>query len=262
MCYDDDARPPPPPISGGAGIGETRQLVLEAADGNRFAAYSATTAAPGGPGIVILPDVRGLFPFYKELAERFAEAGVHATAFDHFGRTAGVSERDADFDKDTHVPQVTPEHTAADTAAAVAYVRSPEGGGANAVFTVGFCFGGRASFNQATEGHGLAGVIGFYGYLLPRREGDTSSPIEMAARYEAPVLGLFGGADKNITAEHVAAFEQALNEAGVTKQIVTYEDAPHSFFDRKAVDNADASDDAWRRMLAFLRENGRSGAEA
>jgi carboxymethylenebutenolidase len=255
MCYDDDARPPLPPISGGAGVGETRSHVLEAADGNRLAAYSATTAAPGGPGMVILPDVRGLYPFYKELAERFAEAGVHATAFDYFGRLAGVSERDDSFDWEPLIRQVAPEHIAADVAAAAAYVRSPEGGGADEVFTVGFCFGGRASFNQAAEDHGLAGVIGFYGFLLPREEGDPTSPIEMAGSYRAPVLGMFGGADKNITAEHIASFERALDDAGVQNEIVTYDGAPHSFFDRTAVDNAEASDDAWRRMLDFIGRN-------
>jgi carboxymethylenebutenolidase len=252
MCYDDTARPPLPPISGAAGIGETRHHALDAADGNRFAAYSATTAAPGGPGIVILPDVRGLYPFYEELADRFAEAGVHATALDYFGRTAGVSERGDDFDWEAHVWEVRPEHIAADTAAAAAYVRSTEGGAADAVFTVGFCFGGRASFNQAAERHGLAGVIGFYGFLLPREEGDPTSPIDMAARYEAPVLGLFGGADQRILADHVASFERALDDAGVDNEIVTYEGAPHSFFDRTAAEHAGASDDAWRRMLAFI----------
>jgi carboxymethylenebutenolidase len=255
MCYDSGARPPLPPISGGAGIGETRSHVLEAADGNRFAAYSATTAASGGPGIVILPDVRGLYPFYKELAERFAEAGVHATALDYFGRTAGVSERDDSFDWEAHVWQVTPAHAAADTAAAAAHVRSREGGGADAVFTVGFCFGGRTSFNQAAEDHGLAGVIGFYGFLLPRKEGDPTSPIDMAASYRSPVLGLFGGADGKITADHVERFRAALDDAGVPNEIVTYEGAPHSFFDRTAAEHAEASEDAWRRILDFIHRN-------
>jgi carboxymethylenebutenolidase len=255
MCYDDTARPPLPPISGGAGIGETRSHVLDAADGNRFAAYSATTAAPGGPGIVILPDVRGLFAFYRELADRFAEAGVHATALDYFGRTAGVGERNADFDWQPHVKATTPQGIAADTAATVGHVRSEEGGGADAVFTVGFCFGGRNSFNQAAEGHGLAGVIGFYGFLLPREEGDPTSPIDLASRYQAPVLGLFGGADHNITAEHVERFRAALNDAGVPNEIVSYDGAPHSFFDRTAAENAEASDDAWRRMLEFIQRN-------
>src|SRR6266571_4321808 len=143
MCYDATARPPLPPITGGAGIGGEQELVLTAADGNRFAAYGVTTDTVGGPGIVILPDIRGLHEFYKDLAVRFAEAGVHAVAFDYFGRTAGIGSRGDDFDYMPHVQQTKPDTIAADAEAAVAHVRSTEGGGATAVFTVGFCFGGR-----------------------------------------------------------------------------------------------------------------------
>src|SRR5438876_5738282 len=102
MCHELSARPPLPPIAGGAGAVETQDLVLEASDGNRFRAFSARAAGPGlgpdAPGIMILPDVRGLHPFYEDLATRFAQAGVHATALDYFGRTAGLDERDAGFD--------------------------------------------------------------------------------------------------------------------------------------------------------------------
>jgi carboxymethylenebutenolidase len=31
-----------------------------------------------------------------------------------------------------------------------------------------------------------------------------------------------------------------------------YPGAPHSFFDRRAAEQAEASEDAWRRMLGFL----------
>ncbi|HXJ62151.1 MAG TPA: dienelactone hydrolase family protein, partial [Actinomycetota bacterium] len=184
MCYDDTARPPLPPITGGAGIGASQDLVLESGDGNKFAAYSATTAAKGGPGIVVLPDVRGLYAFYKELAERFAEAGVHAVAIDYFGRTAGVSERDADFDYPPEIAKTTPEGISLDTQAAVDHLRTDDGGAADAVFTVGFCFGGRNSFNQAARKHGLAGVIGFYGWPTRRDEDDTNAPADQVDRFE------------------------------------------------------------------------------
>ena len=70
---------------------------------------------------------------------------------------------------------------------------------------------------------------------------------------EAPVLALQAGADQNITADANAAFDEALTEAGVEHEIVTYDGAPHSFFDRRQEEFADASDDAWRRVLAFIR---------
>src|SRR5438477_11583753 len=105
MCHELDARPPLPPIAGGAGSVRTERLVLEAADGNRFDAFSAVADVPDGPGMMILPDVRGLHPFYEDLAVRFAEAGAHATAMDHFGRTAGLGPRGEDFDHMAHVRQ-------------------------------------------------------------------------------------------------------------------------------------------------------------
>src|SRR5207249_9878013 len=186
MCYETSARPPLPPIAGGAGAAEGRELILTSADGTRFSAYTATVEQPGGPGMVILPDIRGLHPFYEDLAVRFAEAGVHATAFDYFGRTAGIGKRGDDFEFTPHVQQCRPDTIGADVAAAVAHVRSPEGGGATSVFTVGFCFGGRNSFNQAAGGHGLAGVIGFYGRVAQNDESDSNAPTDLPKCYTCP----------------------------------------------------------------------------
>src|SRR5439155_11859066 len=137
MCYETTARPPLPPISGGAATGEL--ITLKAEDGNEFAAFSARAEKPGGPGIVVCPDVRGLHAFYEDLALRFAEAGIHATAFDYFGRTAGVSERTDDFDFWPEVMKCQPETIAADVAATIAHLRSDAGGAATSIFTVGFC---------------------------------------------------------------------------------------------------------------------------
>src|ERR687884_372743 len=101
MCFGTDSVPPIPPIAGAAV--SHRQLVLESGDGNRFAAFAARPEESGGNGVVILPDVRGLYRFYRELAFRFAERGIHAVAIDYFGRTAGVAERGDDFDFWPHV---------------------------------------------------------------------------------------------------------------------------------------------------------------
>src|SRR5258708_11793109 len=140
MCFDSDSLPPIPVISGAAVSHD--DLVLEAADGSRFAAFSARPEVPGAVGVVILPDVRGLYRFYEELALRFAERGYPAIAFDYFGRTAGVEKRNDDFEYMPHVQQTTPEGVQADVAAAVAELRAT---GVGSVFTVGFCFGGRKS---------------------------------------------------------------------------------------------------------------------
>ena len=252
MCHEPTARPPLPPIAGGAGAAHVEDLILRAADGNRFDAFSATLADPDAPGVVIMPDVRGLHPFYRDLAVRFAQAGVHATAMDYFGRTAGLGERPEDFDIMAHVRETTPEGLRADVAATVAHVRSEAGGGAERVFTVGFCFGGRNSFNQAASDLSLAGVIGFYGGPEGSGPDDPRAPVRLASGYRCPVLGLFGGADKGIPVADVERFRAALDGAGVANELVVYDGAPHSFFDRSFEKHRDACDDAWRRVLAFV----------
>jgi carboxymethylenebutenolidase len=116
--------------------------------------------------------------------------------------------------------------------------------GCRSIFTVGFCFGGSGSWAAAAHGHGLAGAVGFYG--RPERM------LEHVPRIDAPILALQAGADPNITHEDNLELEHALREAGKDYELVEYEGAPHSFFDRKQEEFQDASDDAWRRLLAFV----------
>lgn len=246
MCFDADSSPPIPVIAGAAVSHD--DLVLTSADGSEFAAFLATPDESSATGIVVLPDVRGLYRFYEELALRFAERGHAALAIDYFGRTAGVAKRDDDFDYMPQVEQTTAAGIQADVAAAVSRLRAA---GATSVFTVGFCFGGRNSWLAAASGHGLAGAIGFYGRTGEGRDG-SPGPIDRAAEMACPILALQAGDDQNITAEDNAAFDRALEAAGVEHDVITYEGAPHSFFDRKYEEFADASADAWQRTLEFI----------
>lgn len=245
MCFDSDSEPPIPRIAGAAVSHD--DLTLTSADGTELAAFLASPDDNATAGVVILPDVRGLYHFYEELALRFAERGYPAIAIDYFGRTAGAGKRDDEFEYMPHVDRTTDDSVQADTRAGVEKLRAL---GVTAVFTVGFCFGGRASWVAAASGHGLAGAVGFYG--APTRERGGPSPVARVAQIACPILALQAGADPNITAEDNAAFDEALTGAGVEHQIVAYEGAPHSFFDRKQEEFQADSDDAWRRTLEFI----------
>jgi carboxymethylenebutenolidase len=249
VCFGPDSEPPIPVLTGAAVT--HRDLELEAADGNRFAAFAAEPDEPSGAGVVILPDVRGLYRFYEEVALRFAERGIAAVAIDYFGRTAGASKRDDEFEYMPHVQATTAEGVHADVRAASEHLRAS---GARSVFTVGFCFGGRQSWLAAAGGHGLAGAIGFYGRPGLGQDG-SPGPVQRADDMQAPILGLMGGADAGIPAEDVDELEAALTDAGVEQELVTYPGAPHSFFDRRYEDFADASEDAWNRVLAFIERH-------
>jgi carboxymethylenebutenolidase len=254
MCFEWDAVPPDVPVDllgARAAGGAAAELVeLESADGARVSAAFAGSPGAQGPIVVIYPDVRGLYRFYIELAERFAAAGHHAIAIDFFARTAGLGPREEDFDYLTHVPQTRSEQIQMDTAAAVDLVA--ERTGERRAVTVGFCFGGGESFLATTNNAlGLKGAVGFYAGLDRSRWG-LESPPERAGHMHGPLLGLFGGADEGIPRELVDDFERRLAKAGVEHDIHVYPDAPHSFFDRRQDEYVEESEDAWRRVLAFL----------
>ena len=251
MCFDNDSRPPLPPIRGGAL--DAGELTLISRDGTAVPAFTANAESPSGAGVVILPDVRGLHAYYEELTLRFAEAGVHAVAIDYFGRTTDSRQRGNGFEYEPHVMQLTTQGVMDDVAAAVAYIRTPEGGEPERLYTTGFCIGGRISFLQAAAGHDLGGVMGLYGWPAgPHRTG-LPSPAEEATRFTSPVLAIYGGADKGIPPEARDSFDLALDAAGIEHRTVVYEDAPHSFFDRQSTEFAGASAAAWDEMLAFMR---------
>ncbi len=264
MCHDSGAIPPDPPrhqagesgqpVAGvltPGGLASAEDITLTSRDGTRFAAHAARPQQPNGAGVVILPDIRGLFPFYKALAQRFAEAGVESVAIDYFGRTAGIAARGDDFDSAPHVELTRPQQVAEDIAAAITLLRTRPNPAPRAIFTLGFCFGGVNSLLQAANRQGLAGVIAFYGWPAENRR-HGPSPLARVSEFACPVLGLYGAEDTGIPVKDVKQFEDALEQAGVEHQIVIYPGTPHSFFDRRYTEYHEQSADAWRRVLGFI----------
>ncbi|QBD79294.1 dienelactone hydrolase family protein [Ktedonosporobacter rubrisoli] len=249
MCYDDNARPPEPPKKNGKARGE--DIALTAEDGNRFAAYIAHPEHPSGPQALILPDIRGLHQFYKELALRFAEVGITALAIDYFGRTAGISSRAEPFEFMPHVQKLRLSTLIQDIRAALTYLRTNTGAD-QPVFMVGFCLGGTLSYMTGTHDLGLTGVIGFYAGIS-RDFGSGKKLLDVAEQIRYPSLGLFGGADQGIPVNAVHTLDEKLSKAGFEHEVVIYPGAPHGFFDRRSADFAEASADAWRRVLGFIQ---------
>ncbi|HEX4427970.1 MAG TPA: dienelactone hydrolase family protein [Frankiaceae bacterium] len=204
---------------------------------------SASPPAPAGStdfpasgrhpiGVVVLPDIRGVAPFYEELCGRLAEHGHFAAVVDWYSHDAPLSRAQMQDD-------------------VMAAVHGLREGGCEAVVALGFCMGGRVAFLMSAERFGLAGVIGFYG--APGAVGPyDSGPTGLAQDLSAPILALFGEADEGITPQARDAFDEALTHAGVPHEIVTYPGAPHGFFDADQEGQEAACTDAWRRVLTFL----------
>ena len=243
MCHDPESRAPAPPAQGE--VGSHGQRTITSADGTTITAYGATPADPRGISIVVLPDVRGLHPYYADLAVRFAEAGYEAVAIDYFDRTAGPGDRGEGFDFRTYVPMIQPDQVAADVRGAVDDLAAR---GAGPTFTVGFCLGGGLSWRMSAVVPEIAGAIGFYGRL--------SLAAEVVEDLQAPVLMLLGGADGAMSETDLDAFTTRLDEREVPYEKHVYDGAPHSFFDRAFADWQEASADAWAQIMTFTDRYG------
>lgn len=258
MCHDLDAAPPPygPPTTSAT----STRLLLTAADGAPCAAFRSLPAEPAGPGVLVLPDNRGLFAFYEQLTRRLAEQGLPALAIDYYGRSAGpeYQDRPADFGElpnvMPHLRALTRDGLYADFDAGIAHLRTPEGGACRNVISLGFCMGGRFAFLTADHRFGLAGAIGLYGF--PDELNGAPGPIQLAAQLTAPILGMFAGADEGIPASMVTAFDESLAAAGNPHEIITYPDAVHGFFEAESATFERECADVWQRTLDFAHEHG------
>ncbi|TFV85624.1 dienelactone hydrolase family protein [Blastococcus sp. CT_GayMR16] len=242
MCHDHDSRPPAPPRTGD--VTERGVLTLTSADGTEFSAAYAAPAAEPRVGVVVLPDVRGLHPYYVALAERFAETGAASVAIDYFGRTAGLCDdelRPGDFDWQTHIPQTAQASIDADITAAIEYLRSRTRNDLP-VITVGFCFGGSNSWRQSGGDLDLAGCAGFYG-----RPSMVGSAAEQA---HLPTVMMIAGADSTPVADQLKLAD-TMRAAGAEVDAVVFDGAPHSFFDRSYGEWEDACREAWEHLLAL-----------
>lgn len=249
MCFDLNSSPPTftPPRTQATG----QHLVLTSFDGAQLSAFLGKPQNPSGTGVLVLPDNRGLYPFYEQLALRLAEQGHSALAIDYFGRTAGTTTRDESFPFMQHMMRLKRDSLDHDIETGAKFLRAEAGGACQRRFALGFCFGGRQAFFASALRFEFTGVIGFYGAPSIYPNG-ALGPTQRAKELRAPILGIFGGADQGISSTDIEAFELALSAAGVPHEFVTYPNAPHSFFDVKYREYQSECADAWRRVCSFI----------
>ncbi len=223
--------------------------MLEAADGNRFAAFAAGPETPASTGIVILPDVRGLYRFYEELALRFAERGLAAVAIDYFGRSAGVSKRDDEFPYMEHValddPGGDPGRRRAPPSSGLRGGGRRPGLQRSASASAGATPGSRP--RAATGSRARSASTGARRAERPAGADPAGRRVRRADP-RAP-----GGRRRQHHRRATTPPSSARSpRPGSSTSSSSTPGAPHSFFDRKQEEFAEASADAWERVLAFI----------
>jgi carboxymethylenebutenolidase len=228
-------------------------------------ALPAYRAQPEGDGpfpvVLVVSEIFGVHEHIADVARRFARLGYLAVAPELF-----VRQGDAKATSDiptlfaTVISKVPDAQVMADLDASVAWAAA-HGGDIARLGITGFCWGGRATWLYAAHNASLKAGVAWYGRLV----GDVTplqpaQPVDVAGRLQAPVLGLYGGADTGIPLGSVERMKSALAQgsgAARASEFFVYPQAQHAFHAdyRPSYDEA-AARDGWQRCLDWLRRHG------
>jgi carboxymethylenebutenolidase len=220
--------------------------------------WAAWPAAGPVPGLVLVPDVRGLSAHYRDVARRFAAEGFFTLAVDLYSREGAPDLPDmaAVFRWMRALPD---RRVLGDLGAAVEYLATRPEVWPDAIGVTGFCMGGQYALMAACTVPGLRACVAWYGMLryAETDELKPASPLALAPGLACPYLGLFGADDAIIPPADVEELRGILARAGRTFEIHVYPGAGHAFFNDTRPDayRAEAAADAWPRAVGFLRRH-------
>jgi len=223
----------------------------------------AYRAAPdtGGPfpTVLVVQEIFGVHEHIKDVCRRLAKLGYLAIAPELYARQGDVSklEREGIMKVVAKVPDA---QVMGDLDAAVEWAKKDGKGDTAKLGITGFCWGGRVVWLYAAHNKDLKAGVAWYGRLSgagKATELQPKYPIDLAAEFKAPVLGLYGEKDTGIPVKDVEAMREALKKAGKPGEIVVYPDAPHAFFaDYRPSYKRDAAEDGWKRMQDWFKKQG------
>ncbi|MEW6270047.1 MAG: dienelactone hydrolase family protein [Thermodesulfobacteriota bacterium] len=230
------------------------------AAGGELPAYRAVRAGEDRrPVVLVVQEIFGVHEHIKDVCRRLAKAGYFAVAPELFARQGDVSRMtDVQQIVSTVVAKVPDAQVMQDLDATAAWSDGTGRADAAKLGITGFCWGGRIVWLYAAHSARLRAGVAWYGRLAsPSDPLHPRQPVDVAAELEAPVLGLYGGADTGIPLADVEAMRRALAAAGGKSEIVVYDDAPHGFFaDYRPSYRANDAADGWKRMLDWFARFG------
>jgi carboxymethylenebutenolidase len=142
-----------------------------------------------------------------------------------------------------------------DLDASVEYAKASGKGDVTRLGITGFCWGGRIVWLYAAHSKQLKAGVAWYGRLEGEKTKLTEEhPIDVAAKLNAPVLGLYAGRDQGISLDSVEKMRAALKASKVPADIIVYPEAQHGFHaDYRPSYKEDDAKDGWKRMLDWFR---------
>jgi carboxymethylenebutenolidase len=219
-------------------------------------AYRAMPATGGNfPTILVVSEIWGVHEYIADVCRRFARLGYMAIAPELFAR-AGDPRKISDIGtiiKDI-VAKTPDAQVLSDLDASVAYAKASGKADTARLGVTGFCWGGRITLMYAAHNPDLKAAVAWYGALDAFAPGDKT-PLDVAARIKAPLLGLYGGADDGIPTATAMKMRDAVKTGGNKRvEWVIYPDTPHAFHaDYRPSYRKEQAEDGWKRATAWFK---------
>jgi carboxymethylenebutenolidase len=217
-------------------------------------------ATPGTfPVIIVVQEIFGVHEHIRDLCRRLAKDGYFAIAPELYVRQGSVAAMSDIKEIISKVVSKVPDaQVMSDLDATVAYAKSSGRADTGKLGITGFCWGGRIVWLYAAHNPALKAGVAWYGKVAGDPSPNTPRhPVDIAGELDAPVLGLYGGADQGIPVATLDRMRDACRAAGKTCEIVVYPDIPHAFnADYRPSYRPEQARDGWTRMLAWFRSHG------
>jgi carboxymethylenebutenolidase len=228
-------------------------------DGDMVAYRAMPDKGSGFPVVLVVQEIFGVHEHIKDVCRRFAKLGYFAIAGELYARQGDVS-------KMTEIPKIIADvvskvpdaQVMADLDACVAFAKASGKANVDKLAVTGFCWGGRITWLYAAHNQNVKAGGAWYGRLVGATNAmNPTNPIDVVDKINAPVLGLYGGADGGIPNDTVEQMRAALKKAGKKSEITLYPDTPHAFnADYRPSYRKAAADDAWTKLTAWFKANG------
>jgi carboxymethylenebutenolidase len=237
---------------------EAGEVKIPVKDGD-IPGYRAMPAAGGPfPVVLVVQEIFGVHEHIKDICRRLAKLGYFAVAPELYARQGDVSKL-TDFGEIFKIVAKVPDaQVMSDLDAAVDFAKKSGKGNTAKLAVTGFCWGGRIVWLYSDHNKDLKAGVAWYGRLVgDKDELHPKYPLDVAESLNAPVLGLYGGADQGIPVASVEKMQAALKAAKKPSEIVLYPDTPHAFYaDYRPSYRKEQADDGWKKLQEWFKKNG------
>ncbi len=243
---------------------ETGERKIPGPGGSKIPVYFATPQREGKyPTVLVIPEIWGAHEHIKDVARRLAKAGYFAVVAEPYFRIGDLTKLTNIKEVIAGANQLSDEQCFADLDATVDWAGRQAKADLSRLGITGFCRGGRTTWMYTAHSVRIKAGVAWYGGLNSTPPAMPLTPIDIAAKLKAPVLGLYGGADQGIPQATVDRLTAALAAAGKDKEsmIHVYPGMPHAFHaDYRPSYRKEPAEDGWKRMLDWFRKNGVTAA--